>query len=207
MPQVFGEDQIGLISTSSIWVETAASEKDIERLTHPQVATEARARGLVPLRMGTDPIWHHPETGKIVSLTPTHSGESISFNKTISNMKAKLKREFPTAEELAKAARTPEQVESDQAAAANETRSKKQQAVDAAKRKREQEAAKAFRDAHSPFKNMDDVQRAFDSRSDKARMARPGDTVDQFASRLRELPAEHREQLHRRIFPERYSKR
>lgn len=204
MPQVFGADSIDLIYTASnsLWAE-AASERDIEKATHPLVATEARSRGLVPLRMGSDPIWHHPESGKIVTLTPFHSGESVAYT-SIQNLMAKLRREYPTPEETAKANRTPEQIEAEQAAAANETRTKKQQAVDAAKRKREQEAAKAFKVDHAPFKNMDEVQRAFDARSDAVKASRPGDTVEQLAGRLRALPAEHRQKVHQMVFPERY---
>lgn len=204
MPQVFGADSIDLISiaSDSLWVE-AATEMDIERATHPRIADEARARGLAPLRMGSDPIWHHPESGKIVALTPSHSGESVAYT-SIANMMAKLKRDYPTPEETAKASRTPEEIEADQAAAANETRTKKQQAVDAAKRRREQEAAKNFRVNHEPFKNMDEIQKAFDARSSAAKASRPGDTVEQFAGRLRDLPSAHRQQIHKIVFPERY---
>lgn len=204
MPQVFGEDQLELMSVSSVWVE-AASERDIERATNSQVAAEARLRGLAPLRMGSDPIWHHPPTGMIVSLTPAHTGEEAGYT-GMANMLAKLKRQFPTFEESQKAARTPEQIAADQAAAASETKSKKQQAVDAAKRKREQEAVVAFRKDHVPFKNIGEVQRAFDARSDRVKDSRPGDTVEQFAGRLRDLPLAHRQQIHRMVFPEQYPK-
>ncbi|HEY6018651.1 MAG TPA: hypothetical protein VIY48_01815, partial [Candidatus Paceibacterota bacterium] len=142
MPQVFGADQLDLMSMASLWVE-AVDEGVIERATHPQVAAEARARGLVPLRLSPDPIWHHPETGKIITLVPAHSGESISYNRSIKNGLANLRREYPTPEEIARASRTPEQIEKDQAAAANETKSKKQQAIDSARRQRDRDAAAA----------------------------------------------------------------
>lgn len=202
MPQVFGVDEVELINKTSLWVE-AASEKDIEQATHPAVAAEARARGLVPLRMGRDPIWHHPDSGKIITLTPAHSGDSANYT-SMANIVAKLRRQFPTAEETAKAARTPEQIEADQASAAQETRSRKQQAVDAAKRKREQQAASEFRKAHGPFRDMGEVQRAFNLRSPKARQSRPRDTVEDFAERLRDLTPEARQQVHRTVFPEKY---
>lgn len=204
MPQVFGTDALNLIHTASnsLWVE-AASERDIEKATHPQVAAEARSRGLVPLRMGSDPIWHHPETGKIVTLTPVHSGEGVNYT-SMANLLSKLRRSFPTAEETARASRTPEQIEAEQAAAATETRTKKQQAVDAARRKREQEAAKTFKVDHAPFRNMGEVQTAFDARSPAAKASRPDDTPEQFAGRLRALPEEHRQKIHQIVFPERY---
>lgn len=204
MPQVFGAGALDLIHTASnsLWVE-AVSDRDIEKATHPQVAAEARARGLVPLRMGSDPIWHHPESGKIVALTPAHSGENANFT-SMANLLAKLKRSFPTAEETAKASRTPEQIAADQAAAANETRTKKQQAVDAAKRRREQEALKAFRENHAPFKSMAEVETAFHARSDAVKASRPDDTPKQFADRLRALPDEHRQKIHQLVFPEKY---
>lgn len=204
MPQVFGSDHLDLMSMSSVWVE-AASERDIERLTHPQVAAEARFRGLVPLRMGTDPIWHHPDTGRSFSLTPAHSGDS-GFYSRIKNDLADLRRNLPTAEEFARATRTPEQVQADQTAATAETRTKKQQAVDAAKRKREQEAIVNFQKDHAPFRNIGEVQRAFDARADKVKDSRPGDTVEQFAGRLRDLPLAHRQQVHKMVFPEKYPK-
>jgi hypothetical protein len=203
MPQVFGSEELELIRTASLFLEAAASERDIERATHPAVAAEARSRGLVPLRMGSDPIWHHPESGKIVSLTPAHSGDAANQT-SMANLIAKMKRNFPTAEETAKAGRTPEEVETDQINAAKETKSKKQQAVDAARRRREQDAASAFKKVHFPFKNQNEVQQAFDARTPKARMSRPDDTVEQFASRLSELPHATRQQIHKAIFPEQY---
>lgn len=203
MPQLYGSEEIGLISQANLWVE-AVSERDIEKATHPEVAAEARARGLVPLRMGTDPIWHHPPTGQIASLTPAHAGDSANYS-TIRNVIGNLRRKFPTPEETARASRTPEDIDADRNAAAAETRTKKQQGIDAAKRKKEQEEAVAFKKNHAPFRNVNDVQQAFDRRSPQAKLSRPGDTVEQFAQRLRNLTTVDREKVHRSVFPERYS--
>lgn len=202
MPQVFGADQLSLVNFSSLWIEAAASGKDIEKATHPQVAAEARARGLVPLRMGLDPIWHHPETGEWITLTPSHGTSGLY--KRVKNDQAALRRRYPTPEEAARASRSDEQKAADSAAAAEATRSKKQQAVDAAKRRRDQEASIAFKKENAPFRNMNEIQRAFDTRGDKAREARPDETVDQFAERLRQAGPDIRRQLHRVVFPERY---
>ncbi len=201
MPQVFGAEDLDLIKESSLWVE-AISKSDIEKLTHPAVAAEARARGLVPLRMGLDPIWHHPDVGKIHSLAPAHTGD---VQRRIKNDIADLRRNYPTAEETSRASRSPEEVAADSAAAAAQTRSKKQQAVDAAKRRKEQEAAIAFRRDHSPFRNMGEVQQAFDAKD--ARVSGPGETVDQFAERLRSSPIADRQKIHMKVFPERYRSR
>lgn len=200
MPQVFGTEDLDLLKEASLWVE-AASEMDIERATHPAVAAEARARGLVPLRHGKDPIWHHPESGKIHTLTPIHGGEYQG--RVVQNAIANLRRTYPTPEEAAKASRSPEEIEADSAAAANATRTKKQQAVDAAKRKREQEAAILFRQEHSPFRNMGEVQRAYDKHMQSPK-SRPSDTVENFAQRLRSAAPDMRQQIHRLVFPERY---
>lgn len=205
MPQVFGATELGLIVESSLWIE-AASASDIEKLTNPTVAAEARARGLVPLRLGKDPIWHHPDSGKIVTLTPAHSGDSPSYNRTVANGVASLKRMFPTEEEQARASRTPEEIEADQQAAANATKTKKQQKADAAKRKREQEEAVLYKKLYAPFKNRGEVQEAFDRRSPDARMVRPRDTVDDFADRLRGMTSGDRLRVHKAFFPEKYRK-
>lgn len=206
MPQVFGSDELGLINEASLWVEGgSASEAEIERATHPEVASEARARGLVPLRMGKDPIWHHPETGEWTALAPAHAGDGgFSGGRRIPNDMSRLRRTFPTPEETAKANRTPEQVSVDQANAAEATRSKKQDQVAARQRAKEQAAAVQFKKDMFPFANMRDVQRAFDNRSDDAKLVRPNETVEQYAARLKDAPAAVRQQLHQVVFPERY---
>ena len=201
MPQVFGAEDLSIIKDASLWVE-AATERDIEKATHPSVAAEARARGLVPLRIGNDPIWTHPETGEMVTLTPAHTGDFQG--RTIQNNISMLKRKFPTEEEKAYAARSPEQIAADSAAAANATRTKKQEAVEAAKRKREREQAAAFKKAHEPFRNMSEIQQAFDKQQ-RGPKPRPGETVEQFAEKLRNAPSDMRQQVHRLVFPERYS--
>lgn len=204
MPQVFGADQINLVAQSSLWIESGISEQDIEKLTHPDVAAEARSRGLVPLRMGRDPMWHHPDTGQWLALAPAHSGDFQG--RRVKNDIAGLRRNFPTEEETARAARTPEQIEADVAAAVQGTKTKKQQQIDSVKRRREQEALKAFREKHAPFRSISEVQAAFDARNDKAKSARPNETVEDFAQRLSEIPVEHRQKIHRALFPEKYNK-
>jgi hypothetical protein len=204
MPQVFGSDELGLIAESSLWAE-AASEKEIERATHPGVAAEASKRGLVPVRMGIDPIWQHTETGQIHSLPPAHSGDSVART-SINNATAKLKRLYPTKEEIARANRTPEEIEQAAAEAANATRTKKQQAVDAARRKKEQETLVQFKKYHGPFKSMDEIRQAFNKRSRGVKVDWPNDTVDAFASRLRDLHPSERLQVHKAVFPDRYTK-
>ena len=211
MPQVFGAEDLDLIRTASLWVESGYSESEIERLTHPDVAAEARSRGLVPHRMGLDPIWIHPETGRQHSLAPLHSGNTTLYRR-IKNDVAELRREHPTADEIARKSRSPEEVEADSASAAAETRSKKQQEVAARQRAREQEANRRakqeredFSRKYAPFRDMDDIKSAFAARSDKAKATRPDDTVEQFADRLSALPQQTRKQLHQQVFPERYA--
>lgn len=203
MPQVFGSDELALIAESSLWVQ-AASVAEIERATHPTVAAEARSRGLVPLRMGIDPIWHHPDTGAKITLTPAHAG--TQNNRAVANSMANLKRNFPTEEELARASRTPEEVEQAQQAAAKATKSKKQQQADAAKRKREQEQAATYKKLYHPFRNRGEIEQAFNKRSRDDRMVRPRETVDDFADRLQDMTPGDRMRVHRAYFPEKYQK-
>lgn len=202
MPQVFGAQELTLISEASLWFEAgevdSRNAKAIEKATHPMVAAEARARGLVPLRMGNDPIWHHPDTGEQVVMTPSHAGDQ--FNRGVANAMAFLKRNFPTEEELARAGRTPEEVEQAQADAAAATKSKKQQKADAAKRAKEQAAAVQFKRLHAPFRNMDEIATAHKARLPRVRISEPGETLEQFAQRLRESPPEYRQQVHRMVF-------
>lgn len=176
------------------------SENKVERLTNTQLAAEARARGLVPLRMGIDPIWKHQASGRIMALTPAHTGDAPGYNRAIKNALSDLRKNFPTEEELAKANRTPEEIEQAQAGAAAATRSKKQQAVKAAKIKREQEAQALFKKLHAPFKNLAEVQKAY------AASESWDGTVEEFAEWLRDLSPANREQVHRSVFPERYGR-
>lgn len=201
MPQVFGADELGLIHEASLWAE-AASEREIERATYPDVAQEARSRGLFPLRMGTDPIWYHPTSGEQVSLAPAHAGGSGLYSR-IPNDMAELKRRFPSAEELAKRNRTPEEREAEENAAAAETRAQKALEVQRAKQQKDQASAAAAKKLHGPF-TSEDVEAAFNMRGEKARAARPDDTVQAFRERLSALPLPTRQKLHRATFPDRY---